>query len=49
MFILGKAYIMLYICTNILLVHINFDSKQPDAGLKNESSFNHMNRTYEHL
>ena len=40
---------MLYICTNILLVNANFVSEQPDAGLKNDYSFNYINRRNEHL
>ena len=49
MFIQGKVCIVLYICINIFLVHTNFDSKQVDSGLKNDSSFNHINRINEYF
>ena len=48
-FISGDTCIMIYILTRILLVYTNFDSEQPDSGLKNENSFNHITRTNEHL
>ena len=48
-FISGEAYSMLYIQINILLVHTNFVSEQPDASLKNEFSFHNIKRTNKHL
>ena len=49
MFISDKACIMLYICTNISLVLTNIDSEEPDAGLKNLSTINHIIMKNEHL
>ena len=48
-FILGGAFIILLIETNILLIYTNFVSKQPHPGLKNESLFNHINISNEYL